>query len=213
MKALIVLEITRVQYIVSAQDTSASNETPKCLSFLTSNKYGCPSISEFRNNREMPFRRPADEIEWKNVVIFMIIGNNEQNDRLIKAHFDTWLNHVGDGLEFWFVTDSDDERSLEDIIPEKRNNKIKYRLHRSNSENDGKHIRFKVIDSFRHLNKVYLKDRSKTFFYKMDTDTYLLPENLLSYTNKLNNEAQGLPVHVGRLMCVHKNVCHASGAL
>ena len=143
----------------------------------------------------------------------MIVGNDEHADALIKAHFETWLNHVGEGLDLWLITDEDDYRTLEDIIPVTRNDKVNYFLYRSKSKKDGRRIRFKVIDSFRKINDIYVTDKTKMFFYKMDTDTYVIPENLLSYADKLNKEAQNLPMHVGRLMCIHKDICHATGGL
>lgn len=184
---------------------------PSCLSFTTQFRKYCTPLEKFRDENGFTYRTP-ETINWSNIVFYMIIHNDPSVDILINAHFTTWLKHIGDA-ELVFITDSDDPRSLEQIVPQVSEElDVKLSLYKSPAIHEGKHIRFKVMDAIRHVSEFYAEDDSKKYFFKMDSDTYVLGHNLLEYVNKLHNAAYGMPIHFGRLMCGHQHMCHTGGA-
>lgn len=184
---------------------------PTCLSFTTQFRKACVPLQQFRDEKGYKFIEP-ETIGWSNVVFYMIIHNDPSVDVLINAHFTTWLKHIGDA-DLVFVTDLDDPRTLEQIVPDSSDEvDAKLHLYKSPAVNEGKHIRFKVMDAIRHVTETYANDDTKKYFFKMDADTYVLGPNLLEYVQKLHNEAYGLPIHFGKLMCGHRHMCHSGGA-
>lgn len=188
-----------------------SNWYPKCLSFTTQLRKYCVDIVEFRDKKGYTAKKP-ETIDWSNLVFYMIIHNDPSVDLLINAHFTTWLQHIGDA-DLVFITDLDDPRSLEQIVPEiSQDLVVRLHLYKSPAINEGKHIRFKVMDAIRHVSETYAQDDSKKYFFKMDADAYVLGHNLLDYVNKLHNVAYGMPIHFGKVMCGHEHMCHTGGA-
>merc|ERR1719410_479508 len=57
------------------------------------------------------------DIEWSDIIFIMNIFDSERIDEFIKAHFDTWLKHVGKGATIVFLSNDDDKRTKEEILP------------------------------------------------------------------------------------------------
>lgn len=196
--------------INARKSNGAEFDGPKCISHLTISRKYCMPLSEFRRSKGI-LETTSDTLRWSDIVIFIIIHNDVNVDRLIKAQFNTWMKHAEAGLDVVFITDKDDPRSFDEILPDAEGVAPNFSVYKSPAKFDGKHIRFKVIDAFRKVVDLY-EHSNKKFFFKMDVDTYLVSENFLSYVSRLNNESQGIPVHVGKLMCRHEEICHAAGS-
>lgn len=147
-------------------------------------------------------------IHWSNIVIIIFIHNSPDVDVLIRAHFDTWLKHVEEGVDVFYVTDADDDRSFNEILPNAVSTKANLHIYKSPAEKDGNRLRFKVIDGFRHVGEQKLDD--KKYFIKMDSDSYFVPENLLAYLNDLHGRTYPAPVHFGKQNCACG--CYTEGA-
>jgi len=100
--------------------------------------------------------KEVSPVNWSNVVIFITIYESSKIDQLIKAHFKTWLKHTDEGLDVVFVTDKSDERSIEEILPDAKNVSSTSHVYKSPADFDGKHIRFKIIDSLKEMEHLFL---------------------------------------------------------
>jgi len=197
------------------KDDSASS-LPKCLTYDYNEKFSqeyCKDIEKFYEDKTELSHDPIVEVDWSNIVIFMMIYKNTQVDELIEWHYKTWLQHTGEGIDIVFITDDSDTRSFDEILPHANLIKGKSHLYKSLSEDDGKKLRFKVIDSLAFLSYEFGNDDNKKYFIKMDSDTYILPENLLKFINKLHLTTKLLPVQFGKAVCARENMCYAGGAL
>jgi len=212
MNSLILITLVSIIFVTLAVDEESNLQRrgfPRCLSHTTSESRYCMPLFDYHEQRT---NRVPKTLDWSDIVIFMIIHNSPTVDKLIQAHFDTWLKHVGTGVDIVFVADGDDPRSYDEILPDARKVNADIHLFKSKAQDDGRHIRFKVIDAFREVGEIF-QISNKKFFFKMDSDTYLVADNFLSYLEKLSNDADGFPIHVGKLMCRHPDVCHSAGAL
>jgi len=124
--------------------------------------------------------------------------NDEKADELMSGHYETWLKRVGEGADIVFVTDGDDSRKDEDILPLASSIKAKSHVYRSGGKNEGKHLRFKVIDAFRYVGETF---KNKKFFLKLDTDTFVVANNLIDYLNDLYHKSYPRPVYFGYAVC------------
>jgi len=131
-------------------------------------------------------------------MIFICDKSSENN--LIQAHFKTWLMHVGKGADIVYITDIDDARTLHEILPDEGNVNATCHIYKSPAQKEGKFLRFKVIDGFQHvLAKKF--NSTKKYFFKMDSDTYLMPDNLLAYVNDLHEMTYPKPVLFSNTRC------------
>lgn len=153
------------------------------------------------------------KVEWSNIVILMIMHESPEVDSLITGHFETWLKHTGEGLDVVFITDETDKRPAENIIPDATSYLGKTHVYKSPAKFDDKHIKFKVIDSFRQTEQMFKENNEKKYFIKIDTDTFPIAENLLAYLNKLDGPTRDQPVLFGKGVCSPKDLCYAAGAL
>merc|ERR1719362_2472957 len=101
------------------------------------------------------------------------------------------MRHLGDGADIVLVTDDDDARTDDQIVPpnDEGANRMKSRIHiyRSSAEKEGRRTRYKVIDAF---NYTYTKfdESQKQVFLKVDTDSYIIAENVLDVIVKIQRE-------------------------
>lgn len=147
-------------------------------------------------------------VNWSNIVIIIFIHNSPEIDNIIRAHFDTWLKHVEEGVDVFYVTDADDSRSFDEILPGAASTKANLHVYKSPAEKDRNFLRFKMIDGFRHVGEQKLD--SKKYFIKLDSDTYFIPENLLAYLNDLHGRTYPAPIHFGFQNC--SCGCYTEGA-
>jgi len=150
------------------------------------------------------------DVDWSSTVFIIFIYDDRKIDNLIKAHFKTWLKHLGEGADVVYITDIDDMRTLNEILPEADKIKATCHLYKSGAEKEGKRLRFKVIDGFRHVAEKF--SSTKKYFFKMDSDTYLVTEHLLAYLNDLHKRTYPKPVLFGRVN--HRHLfSYADGSL
>jgi len=162
---------------------------------------------------------PTTKVTWSNVVIYVLTFNSELPNRLLEAHFNTWIKSIDDeGLDIVIVTDSDDKRSYDEIVPDARSVKPKIHVHKSPAEKEGTLTRAKVVDSMSHIYDKFIKEPNpktdKQYFLKVDSDTVLLQENLIPHLQKVYNITHPLPVDFGKVNCFAKEVadiCYTTG--
>jgi len=155
---------------------------------------------------------PASSISWKDIVFMIFIYDDPATNKLIQAHLNTWITHVGKGADIVFISDSDDTRAINEIIP--ASDKVDATLHvyKSPARNDGKHLKFKVIDGLRYVERVEFFFKKK-FYFKMDADTYVIPENMLKHLNEVHKQTFPLPVHIGWASCAPQTFCYSAGPI
>jgi len=148
-------------------------------------------------------------IDWSNIVFMIYIYSSSEQDRMVEAHFNTWLRHIGEGADVVYITDADDSRSVEEILPFAQSATATFHLYKSPAPKEGKHLRFKVIDGFQHVAEKKFKFK-KNFFIKMDYDNYVVSDRLLAYLNSLHYQTYPKPVHFGRSNC-YNTICYTEG--
>jgi len=151
------------------------------------------------------------DIGWSNIVFIINIYDSLETNELLGAHFDTWLRHVGEGLDIVFITDSDDVRSINEILPYTNKTNATCHVYKSSAKNEKKRLRYKIIDGFRHVGEEKF-DSSKKYFFKMDTDTFVVPHYLLAYVNDLHEKTYPKPVQVGFGNHCRRFLCYADGS-
>lgn len=166
-----------------------------------------------KREEKLPIMKLSPKIDWSNIVIMITIYQSNETDQLIKAHFGTWMKQADEGLDVVFVTDESDERSIDEILPDLNNVSPKSHLFKSVAPDEGKHLRFKMIDSLKEMENLFGNDSKKKYFIKMDTDTFLLPENLLSYVQKIESSTNGQPVLFGNCVGRFYKWCYAPGGI
>ena len=183
---------------------------PRCIA----NEPGdnrCTDMQSFYN--KLPKSNvPVKAANWSNFVIIMLIHNSAEVDKLLDAHFNTWIKHVNGLLDIVFVADINDQRSYDQILPRCKEVTANCHLYKSAAKDDGKHIRFKVLDSFRYAEDAFKDNSEKQYFLKMDTDTFLIPQTLLDYTNKLHFETIANPLQYGWGCCYTEELCYTAGS-
>jgi len=137
-------------------------------------------------------------VKWSDVVLMIFMYDNSKIDDLISAAYETWLKRLGAGVDVVFVTDGTDQRSDDSILPLSNSIEANSHVYRSPVKNEGKHLRHKVIDSFRHVGETF---KDKKFFLKLDTDTFVVAGNLLEYLNELYYKSYPKPVYFGYAVC------------
>lgn len=182
---------------------------------LSVEAWGCngteTAIIEWLEGRKMKI---LPQINWIDVVITILIVNDEIQSDLLSAHFQTWMRREGKGLDVVLVTDTDDPRADNEIVPAPEAVLPRVHLYRSPARKEGKHARFKVIDSLRFTREKF--ESTKTYFLKMDPDAVLMAQNLLGFLQQLNLVVgQNDPAFFGLAMChdINAGICHAGGAL
>jgi len=189
-----------------------SEPIPWCLANEPGDKR-CTDASTFYNALTKDLSN-VNTLDWSNFVIIMLIHESTEVDKLIDAHFSTWMKHVDGILDIVFVTDVDDKRSYEEILPRSKEVTVNCHLYKSPAQDDGKHIRYKVIDSLKYVEDAFKNNTEKQYFLKMDTDTFIIPQTLLDYTNKLHSEISTKPLQYGWGCCytAELGLCYAAGA-
>jgi len=193
-------------------ETRVAPKLPVCLSFEEPLRK-CENVHKIYKRHRFMREERSSSVEWSNIVVLMIMHESPAVDSLINGHFETWLKHTGEGLDIVFITDDTDKRPDEEIVPDAANFLGKTHIYKSPAQFDDKHIRFKVIDSFRQVEEMFKDDKEKKYFIKIDTDTFPIPENLLAYVNKLDGPTEEQPVLFGKGVCSPKDLCYAAGAL
>merc|ERR1712051_825579 len=54
--------------------------------------------------------------------------------------------------------------------------------------------------------------RNKKYFMKMDSDSFMIAENLLAYLNDLEQKTHGKPVYFGHAVCRGTKTCYGAGS-
>ena len=139
-------------------------------------------LTDFYNSRkriEGIENHPPTKISWSDAVIYILTFNSKQPNRLLQAQFDTWIKLVDDeGLDIVVVTDEDDERSYEDVLPDADKVKPRIHLYKSPARKEGSLTRAKTVDTMGYL---YDHFPQKKYYLKVDCDTFVIPENLLMH--------------------------------
>jgi len=189
-----------------------NSDLPWCLA----NEPGdgrCSDASVFYNAlTKTEDRSDVNALDWSNFVIIMLIHDSAEVDKLIDAHFSTWMKRVNGWLDLVFVTDVDDKRTSLEVLPRCKEVTINCHLYKSSAQDDGKHIRYKVIDSLKYVENAFKDNTEKKYFLKMDTDTFIIPDTLLDYTRKLHSETSNNPLQFGWGCCYTKELCYAAGS-
>lgn len=153
-------------------------------------------------------------IRWSDVVFMVFTYDSRKADELLGAQYQTWMKRVGKGADIVLITDGTDKRNYEEILPYWKDIEATSHLYRSPAVNEGKHLRFKVMDGFRHVKELF-KMKPKKYFLKIDTDTFVVPDNLLHYLNEVEKKTYGNPVYYGYAVCKHDldpAVCYGAGS-
>ena len=66
--------------------------------------------------RKLGYRLPT-EINWSNVVAIITTNNGEASNKILETIFKTWVPYLGDGADILLVTDEDDNRADDEILP------------------------------------------------------------------------------------------------
>lgn len=153
-----------------------------------------------------------EKLSWRNMVFVILTYNDPNANMLIRAQFDTWIQRVGEGADIFVVTDHDDERMYEEIIPSSTQIKANVHLYKSKAPKEGKKARSKVIDAFYHVYETFISDEEKKFFVKIDPDTYVIAERYIEHLSEINQITSPLPVDIGSCLC-NTPVCYSIGGL
>jgi len=155
---------------------------------------------------------PPTHLTWGNVVIIMMTFNDPKESSMVQRHFDVWISRMPKELDIVFVTDDDDLRSYEEILPNACNVKPTIHLHKSLQKNEGAKARSKTIDSFSYAYERFKNIDSKQIFLKVDPDTFLITENLLEKIKEVYEKTFPLPLEFGRVDCTRHGNCFTLGA-
>lgn len=153
----------------------------------------------------------ASKIGWSDVVIVMLIYDRYSVNELIQANFGTWMKRTGAGLDIVFVTDANDGRTANEILPNAGNIEANVHICRSKKMQDGKRARAKVMDALFYVYDKF-KDSDKKMFLKLDPDAYIRSERLLQAMNKVYAIAGDKPVDFGYALCQTES-CYSEGGL
>ena len=156
----------------------------------------------------------SNNIDWSNVVIIIPTYNDKNNNELVQSSYSTWMRHIGDRSDVILVTDSDDVRTNEEILPSQDDmNNIQANIHvyRSDAKNEGRRTRYKVIDAFNHALSLFEDDERKQIFLKIDTDSYVIPENIIDAIGNIQKGTYPLPAEFGRGLCLTPDTCYSHG--
>lgn len=161
----------------------------------------------------------STKVTWSNVVIYLLTFNSKQPNRLLQAQFNTWIKLVNDeGLDIVIVTDEDDERTYDEILPDANNVKPTIHLYKSPAKKEGALTRAKSVDAMSYIYKNFIKNKKggenvKQYFLKVDSDTLVIPENLMLCLQKLDGIVSLLPADFGKVNCFAKeqDICYTAG--
>ena len=148
-----------------ADDKFEVREVPSAVSSIEGDGR-FPPMETFYGNHGSENSKLLPNVQWSDVVLMIFMYNDEKIDKLIEGHFETWLRRVGEGADIVFITDSDDVRSDNSILPLAKSITATSHVYRSSAANEGKHLRYKVIDAFRYVGETF---KDKKFFLKLDT--------------------------------------------
>ena len=134
------------------------------------------------------------ELNWDNIVVIIMTYNDETDSNILKKNFNSWIKRIQEkNLDIIVVTDHNDERTYEEILPYAGLVSPAIHLHRSNAINEGKKARSKTIDSLSYAYEKFQDDVHKHIFLKIDPDTFVLPEILLKHLKKVHEITYPLP--------------------
>ena len=149
-----------------------------------------------------------NDIDWSNVVIIIPTYNSESANELLKSSYNTWMRYLGNA-DVVLVTDDDDPRSDDEILP-RDSLQANMHVYRSSAIKEGRRTRYKVIDALDHVLDVF---NDKDIFMKIDTDSYILPHNLITVVNGIHKNTYPLPVELGRGVCITSETCYSHGGM
>jgi len=176
--------------------------------------YYSPPMKQFYNKTEDEIEKDANfTVGWENLVFIMLTYNHPAANSLIQAQFDTFIKRAGKGLDVVIVTDIDDPRTDEEIVPRNRNTLVNTHIYRSATPHEGRKGRSKVLDAFFHVQKKYKSNPNKLYIMKADPDAYVLPTKLLTFLQKLYERTYPQPVDFGRSNCNNNFTCYSQGGL
>lgn len=173
-----------------------------------------PELDIFYDKTEQSRLTDKNKVKWENLVFMMLTHNDPEANSLIHAQFETWVKRVGNGVDIVIVTDIDDPRSDQEILPSNYNMSwINVDIYRSDTPNEGRKGRSKVIDGFLYVHKKYKNNAQKSYIMKVDPDNYLLPHALLKFLKTLYERTYPQPVDFGKSNCNNDFVCYSQGGL
>ena len=163
-------------------------------------------LSDDTNEMERLYPRETNitipKFHWDNVVILMLIHNNDDVTNLLQSHFDTWISSMPKELDILFVTDKSDNRTYHQIFPNAKNVLPTIHLYKSAAaNNDGKKVKLKMIDSLKYIYAKFKNWNKKLQIVKIDTDTFIIPENLIKTLQDIHNKTYPYPTNFGRIDC------------
>lgn len=155
---------------------------------------------------------PYDRLDWYRCVFLIMTFESEKETELIHNHFKSWIRRMPKGLDVVFVTDESDQRTYDEILPDANDVRCTIHLYKTPSANEGAQARAKTIDSLIYIYKKF-HNTSKEYFFKIDPDTYVIPENLLHISQIIHMKTYPLPVDFGRVDCLTNGAaCYSLGA-
>ena len=160
-------------------------------------------------SRRRPYNEGGpSEVNWSNVVALFPISNEDKSNELVQAIFKTWVTRVGEGAHILLVTDRDDDRKDEEILPPEVKNGIKANVHicRVGTRKEGK--RYKIIHSLTHAFQIFGQNKQKQIYLKVDPDSYVITENMLDAMNEIQMETYPTPVEFGKVTC--RDICYST---
>ena len=166
----------------------------------------------YNSRRESGYLRAQSEINWSNVVVIIPTFNGEKSNILLKSILKTWITRLGEGADVLLVTDKDDDRTNIEIVPPEYRNAIKAKVHIYKSPvQEGNRMRYKIIESFKHAAQMFMGDRNKQIFLKINADSYVIAEHVLEMIQSIHYQTNPTPVLFGNVAC--NPTCHASGGM
>ena len=156
-----------------------------------------------------------DSIDWSNIVMIIPAYNNNNVNEIVQAMCETWMRHIGAKADVVLVTDEDDTRASEEILPspqDMEHMQATMHVRKSPAMKEGSKTRYKVIDGFNYaLSDLFKDTEGEEIFLKIDTDSFVVPENLMDVIDKMRKETYPLPVEFGRGVCITDNTCYSQG--
>jgi len=171
-----------------------------------------PMLDRLYKGTSKYLRISSSTVDWSDILLMIFVYDSPETNKLIEAHLKTWLRHVGKGADIVFITDAVDTRKFEEILPAKDDIEATLHVYRSPAKDDGKHLKFKVIDGLRYAGQIEFL-HPKKYFFKVDSDTYVIPQNMLTYLNEIHKQTYPRPVQIGWASCSPVTFCYSAGPI
>ena len=171
-----------------------------------------PDVDVFYKQSTQDKSNDKNKVGWENLVFIVLTHNDPNANSLIQAQFETWMKRAGIGFDIVIVTDIDDPRSDQEILP-KDCERANIDIYRSDTPKEGRKGRSKVLDGFFYVQRKYQNNPKKLYFMKVDPDNYILPYTLLKFLQNLHERTYPQPVDFGKSNCNNDFVCYTQGGL